>query len=562
MLEIISSKFLYEKEPPRLCFSEMPPLNVSIASAFNYEADADMAVVVPVFHTRNIRKYKFNADAAFHGFIKRSIYLAYETLNFTDFRKEGLSFYLFIPKEIRPLCLPYLEACEFPINNILWSDFQEKDYPGHLLKICAMAEVIERKEHINKVNYFDASIYFAESRSNNIFHRMKESWTDQPMAFFWDPWLPTRTGEYGNNSYREAVGRYSLSENVSEEMYYEKISALMDMSISEFKNYWETDSVASQLYIEGRTQGYHRSIFENPQFWEFFQAFKAINCADQSFSALYWKKFLGKPSDIIACGGSVWYEKHPEPIKTGNIGFLDSSKSIGKVAREEWHQRNAFSNPEETSEIATFVEFGCGDAADLEFLLKDDWQLKCYEVLQGQLGIQHLSKLRSITKEWFGIFIEPHPLHLLELLKRFQNAGIPPSKYMLISGLVTGNNEVTSLYPTRPTFNEIDHSARTRKSATTDGRRISRQKHPLHYKCVTLNEIVKLSPYPVLFIRADCEGSEVDVFSAYDFEPKPPLLLCEKHGNRQEAIQRIFSSHGYKLDTKRDPTDIYIVGML
>ena len=106
------------------------------------------------------------------------------------------------------------------------------------------------------------------------------------------------------------------------------------MSVEGFKGFWET--LSPTLKIEGRSQGYSRDVILSKDFWEFLNQARHLTGNDQTITALYWQKYLGKQENIITPEGIDWYPVHPQPITHGNIGFLDSSKSLGEHARREW----------------------------------------------------------------------------------------------------------------------------------------------------------------------------------------------------------------------------------
>ena len=332
-------KIRLRDEYPRLCFAEIPILSESIESAFRYDMDSDTAIVIPLFYSETMRKYKDVAELSVHGFCKRAMWLASELLNWTDLREQGVTLYIAGTQKTKNILTPYLKACGFPDKHVLWTDTHETDAPGHLMKFPLMKEALKNPD-IKKVISFDASVYFLKQRPNNIFSRMKEVWTDAPISNFYPIWQHQNYAiedDFGEVDYKRAVKLQTL--DISENEYYQGVADLIGISVENLKDFWNKKTQTRRLIPEGRTQGYTKSALESPEFSEFFDAVKKLTYNDMTFTCLYWQKYLGKMEDIVFPKGVQWYPFHPEPVNKGNIGFLDSSKSIGETARTAWIER-------------------------------------------------------------------------------------------------------------------------------------------------------------------------------------------------------------------------------
>ena len=326
-------------EYPRLCFAEMPLLQASIAPLFDYTADSDMAAVIPLFYGRTINKYRNAHELSVHGFCKRAMWLAYELLNWTDFREQGLTLYIGGTKTVKRILTPYLSACGFPDKFVLWTDVLETDAPGHLMKFPLMKKALKNPK-IKKVLTFDTGVYFVKEQTNDIFWRMKEAWTDAPVSNFYPVWQKNRQREiddFQELDYKRAVSLQTF--DVAEESYYKAVSDVVGMSVQDFKDFWNKKYTETILVPEGRTQGYTREVLEANAFSEFFDQVKMFTGNDMAFTSLYWQKFLGKSGDITYPKGIRWYPKHPAPIDSGNIGFLNSGASTGRESRKTWIKR-------------------------------------------------------------------------------------------------------------------------------------------------------------------------------------------------------------------------------
>ena len=117
---IANIKVKFQKKYPRLCFAEMPVFCRSVEDLFRYDMDSDIALTIPVFNAVGTRKYRDVTEIRVHGFAKRAVWLAWEILNFTDFREQGLTLYISATQSVQHILEPYLEACKFPSSHVLW----------------------------------------------------------------------------------------------------------------------------------------------------------------------------------------------------------------------------------------------------------------------------------------------------------------------------------------------------------------------------------------------------------------------------------------------------------
>lgn len=320
---------VYIPEYPRICYAEMPAFEKDISQVYLYSESTDLGVIVPLFFNSTTRKYQQGYELLpTHGFMKRSIYLIWELLNYTDARDLGVPIYLTMTRRIREMIGPYLEACRFPESKVIIVELSDDEYIGHLPKFPLMREAVEKCQ-LDKVISFDSSIYFVGTQDNDIFARIRKDWSTQPILN-----LVRAFGDVGyyDTTYDQAVGHHRVQ--LSEEAYYRRVSEITGMSVEEFKFFWK--NLSPRLKIQGRSQGYSRDVILSHEFWDFLNTVKSLTGNDQTVTSLYWQKYLGKQEDIVTPEGIDWYPVHPKPITHGNIGFLDSSKSLGAEARTEW----------------------------------------------------------------------------------------------------------------------------------------------------------------------------------------------------------------------------------
>lgn len=323
-----------KEEYPRLCFAEMPVLERSLAG-LNYETDTAFSVVIPLFYGSATPKYSAAGELLVHGFCKRAMWLAYEILNYTDFREQRWKLYVGATDSVRKILQPYLHACDFPNENILWlSGDVDMEYPSNFTKFPIMRAVFQQDLRINNLLSFDAAIYFVENQKNDIFSKMENVWTTEPFASFFPVWRTSPKGspDYGNLDHTRQWYKHKLHPSA----YYSKIAELIGISVEEFKSFWDRSQSTQMPAIEGRTLGFHRDVFASETFWDSIDSAKHFMLNDQAFASLFWHKRGALRGDIALPTDVGFYPPHPEPITHGNIGFLDSSRSKGKHARKDW----------------------------------------------------------------------------------------------------------------------------------------------------------------------------------------------------------------------------------
>ena len=201
--------------------------------------------------------------------------------------------------------------------------------------------------------------------------------------------------------------------------------------------------------------------------------------------------------------------------------------------------------------MKTFIEFGTGRRADLQWLLLDGWKTQA----SGQEAVLG-NRLVTYTNDWYGILVEPHPASLVELLDHMQYLGISLDRYQVFSEAITGTPREVSLHPVeRDHFKQPDHAA-------TLFNENSKQTQSLKSFSITLDRLLNICPYPVDLIRVDCEGAELEIFENFSFSPKPRHIIIEPHDwivkGTTEGLISIFSEQGYTLQKTKDDAGVYL----
>lgn len=160
-----------------------------------------------------------------------------------------------------------------------------------------------------------------------------------------------------------------------------------------------------------------------------------------------------------------------------------------------------------------------------------------------EFGATEPNLLDYLENGWYGIFIEPHPIALLDLTEILR--AYPKENYKIISGCVTGDRPDFTAFHTVRSLRWWD---RIGEASTHYG---DRSTQPIYFPLLTLDMIVAAAPYPVERFEIDCEGTEDEIFEKYSFEVRPKEIKVACHP--QEKIKRkltpIFEKHGYTVET-------------
>ena len=149
-----------------------------------------------------------------------------------------------------------------------------------------------------------------------------------------------------------------------------------------------------------------------------------------------------------------------------------------------------------------------------------------------------------LLEGWHGIFVEPHPANLIELLKCLES--FEGCSYEVYSGIVLGKTTIGKLYDLR---GKDDKSGSPFSEYTQFARHDDKVKGCLSILALTLDMLVENSLYPVERLEIDCEFTEIEIFRNYSFNVKPKEIKIACHGvDTKRILTDIFENFGYSVE--------------
>lgn len=211
--------------------------------------------------------------------------------------------------------------------------------------------------------------------------------------------------------------------------------------------------------------------------------------------------------------------------------------------------------------MKAFIEFGTGNYADLLPLLNDDWKDKVHKY--SDFGGE---RFKDYTDTWFGIFVEPMPHCIIEMLNRLHSHGIDGYRYMFFAGIVAGETKPTKVYSgsgVRVFTNPFD----VLRVGSSIINRWPHHERYIYVNAITLDDLIDISPYPVDLLRVDCEGAELEIFKSFSFDQCPRHVIVETHDRIINGIEKglldIFDKQGRPAEIVKPENDVpYLVSIV
>lgn len=180
---------------------------------------------------------------------------------YTDIVEHGVAIGLGITTDMREIAMPYLEACQFPLDRIHWFKSQEDTYQ-YISKFIAMQHPDVRD--CRRILHLDNTLWLGNhptQRNLPLIKRVLDVWTDQPLAV--DRLFKARNG------YKMSAMEWAWDDELDHEHnlpVWEAAAKLAGNTPEEEFNYWRTHD--PMYYIEDGIWGVTPALIKDLQFGE------------------------------------------------------------------------------------------------------------------------------------------------------------------------------------------------------------------------------------------------------------------------------------------------------
>ena len=194
----------------------------------------------------------------------------------------------------------------------------------------------------------------------------------------------------------------------------------------------------------------------------------------------------------------------------------------------------------------TFLEIGASNVPSLLYLLdKANWW--AHPIVDA-----HPYFFPKRETEWYGVFVEPHPQHLIGLKQALDHKKISQDSYKIYSGLVLGETKFVEFY-TKSLLTHDSHSQIKTGDpffSVPDG--YIEGGAIVCFQSYTLDALLSDIASPVSLFRIDVEGAELEILLGFSFSQKPNMLIeCHKNKNGNihtaDKVIEILEAQGYTV---------------
>ena len=186
--------------------------------------------------------------------------------------------------------------------------------------------------------------------------------------------------------------------------------------------------------------------------------------------------------------------------------------------------------------IGIYYEIGAGWPVG-GFLLSKGWQ----QVDKPQVIIPEILEAFSDIDFFNGYFVETVPAQVSNLTEHF--SGTPNAH--VIQSAVSGGVGIQRV--------KVAHKRMANLEATQVWDMC--QSLPVdevtsfYVTCLDLNTLIRnMQAYPD-YLRIDIEGAEIVALCAYDFNPRPRVIVVDTHHQNDDAVRNILTQKGYRCFT-------------
>ena len=158
--------------------------------------------------------------------------------------------------------------------------------------------------------------------------------------------------------------------------------------------------------------------------------------------------------------------------------------------------------------------------------------------------------INMLENGWHGIFVEPHPFHILNAFKELA----PFSDRVHVFQGVIYDSQSQHVKAGCIQFNNILYPEESGASGILPWRNHETEAFTCNVPVLDLGEIISNSKVPVNFLDVDCENAEHAIFHAYDFNLKPKDIKLSIHSSLNAQLKLVdhFRKNGYNLKIDAD----------
>jgi len=311
------TEIIYEKRP---YLYELPVLEQDISSYLSYPCGNDLAVSLSLCDGGKFYNACDQTNHTYHYpelLAKRLAWFVKHLCERTDIVESGVPLKVAITDDMYPLAMPYLIACNFPMDSVNWIKNYEAEYRW-ISKYEAMNH--PSLNHIDKVLHIDISFLVGTHRNQRktpLFRGILDRWSDQPIASSGEALFFNR-GVYDWISIPRVESLANERQfNPESHVIWEEISSLYGGTIDEVYNFWT--HLNPFPHIPGGIVGHTQAYLSDDKRRDRFKRLLKASCNDEVSLALqvYYEK-LGH-SDVVIINDMFPWEGYPHEKNPSDV---------------------------------------------------------------------------------------------------------------------------------------------------------------------------------------------------------------------------------------------------
>lgn len=215
----------------------------------------------------------------------------------------------------------------------------------------------------------------------------------------------------------------------------------------------------------------------------------------------------------------------------------------------------------------SFLKIGAGgnlpeDTVTLGNLLADDWYAQLLNTVSQDHHFKSPTRIErySPIDRWYGHLVEPHPYHLIELIRHMKRQYAACANYRIYQCAIHGASQILPF--TIPGSNEeLLTSINQCSGIYLEADYYQPHCEFYHVPAFSLQDFLREIACAPDYIHMNSEGSEKSIIENYDFKHKPDTWAIETHRglSSPHTIGSILEQHGYEtFYNENDPHTMVI----